>query len=95
MLPLLQAFGFQVSNGIPIESWYDDADDQSLMDLLPLLRSLAAADDVRPLLMEEFQLDLKVAAAVDYQEEVALPQGPDVDGEELSEGTHFNDENRA
>ena len=82
-----------MTNGIPIESWYDDADDQNLMDLLPLLRSLAAADDVRPLLMEEFQLEQKIAEALDYQEEGRLPQGPDLDGEELADGTHFGDEN--
>jgi len=51
-----QAFGFQLDNGIPIESWYDDDRDDELRRLLPLLESLAASEDVRPLLASAFQL---------------------------------------
>ena len=51
-----QAFGFQLDNGIPIESWYDDDRDDELRRLLPLLESLAVSDDVRPLLASAFQL---------------------------------------
>ncbi|KIZ06781.1 CTD small phosphatase-like protein 2 [Monoraphidium neglectum] len=58
-----QAFGFQVDNGIPIESWYDDDADTELLQLLPLLRKLADADDVRPLLRERFRLRERVEGA--------------------------------
>ena len=51
-----QAFGFQLDNGIPIESWYDDDRDDELRRLLPLLESLAVSEDVRPLLASAFQL---------------------------------------
>lgn len=59
-----QAFGFQVDNGIPIESWFDDRSDQELILLLPFLESLVDVDDVRPLIAEKFNLREKIAAAV-------------------------------
>ncbi|KAL2903672.1 CTD small phosphatase-like protein 2-B [Bienertia sinuspersici] len=59
-----QAFGFQVDNGIPIESWFDDRSDQELLLLLPFLEGLVGADDVRPLIAEKFNLRDRVAAAV-------------------------------
>ncbi|GBF96922.1 CTD small phosphatase [Raphidocelis subcapitata] len=59
-----QAFGFQVDNGIPIESWYDDEADTELVQLLPLLGQLAEASDVRPLLRERFRMRERVAGAL-------------------------------
>lgn len=59
----VQAFGFQLRNGIPIESWYDDEDDRELLRLLPFLERCAAADDVRPLIANEFKVEQLVANA--------------------------------
>ncbi|CAM8975194.1 unnamed protein product [Rhodiola kirilowii] len=59
-----QAFGFQVDNGIPIESWFDDRSDQELLSLLPFLETLVEAQDVRPLIARKFNLREKIAAAV-------------------------------
>ncbi|KDD72645.1 NLI interacting factor-like phosphatase, partial [Helicosporidium sp. ATCC 50920] len=58
-----QAFGFQVDNGIPIESWFDDDRDEALLALLPFLESLADAEDVRPKISERWQVRALVAAA--------------------------------
>eukprot|EP00741_Cyanophora_paradoxa_P013241 tig00000178_g12790.t1 len=51
-----QWFGFQLDNGIPIRSYYGEEQDDSLLRLLPLLREIAAADDVRPIIRREFPL---------------------------------------
>jgi len=51
-----QAFGYQIDNGIPIESWFDDDADQELMRLVPFLESIITEPDVRPLIREKFKL---------------------------------------
>jgi len=51
-----QAFGYQVDNGIPIESWFDDESDQELLRLVPFLESMMDEPDVRPRIREKFKL---------------------------------------
>ena len=46
----MQAFGFQINNGIPIESWYDDPEDKAFLNLLPVLEHLSKFPDVRPVI---------------------------------------------
>lgn len=60
-----QAFGFQVDNGIPIESWFDDKTDSALLCLLPFLESLVGVDDVRPVISKKFNLRDRIESAVE------------------------------
>lgn len=51
------SFAFQVLNGIPIISWYDDMEDRELFKLIEYLRVLARMDDVRIVNQFTFRLD--------------------------------------
>ncbi|KAI0244860.1 hypothetical protein L0F63_000789 [Massospora cicadina] len=57
-----QVFGYQLSNGIPIPSFYDDKDDKSLLQLIPVLEDLALLDDVRPGIARRFGFQAQVDA---------------------------------
>jgi len=56
-----QAFGFQLENGIPIESWFEDDNDTQLLQLLPFLKNLLKTNDVRDHVKEKFKLYEKVS----------------------------------
>jgi len=49
------AFGYQVDNGIPIESWFDDPDDTELLKLEQFLGTLHGVNDVRAVVRSKFQ----------------------------------------
>lgn len=40
------SYAFQPENAIPIESWFDDPDDNELHQLIPILEALAKVDDI-------------------------------------------------
>jgi CTD small phosphatase-like protein 2 len=50
------AFGYQVNNGIPIESWFHDDSDEELLNLLTFLENIHDVDDVRPIVEKQFQI---------------------------------------
>ena len=49
------AYGYQIENGIPIESWFDDDNDTELLKLVGFLRKAFAASDVRTVIREHFK----------------------------------------
>ena len=44
------SYALNKSNGIPIQTWIDDPNDNELIKLIPLLKYLANVDDVRPII---------------------------------------------
>ncbi len=57
------AFGYQVDNGIPIESWFDDRKDTELLKLERFLRTLHGVKDVRTVVRRSFQTYRLIANA--------------------------------
>lgn len=57
------AFGYQVDNGIPIESWFDDPSDKELIKLEKFLKTLQKADDVRTIVRNQFQTYKRVQSS--------------------------------
>jgi len=51
-----QVFALQVTNGIPIQSWYEDDSDQELSTLTTILDEVLQEDDMRRYIHYEFQI---------------------------------------
>lgn len=46
------SYAFQPENGMPILSWYEDANDTKLYDLIPALKLMSQVDDIRPVITD-------------------------------------------
>lgn len=55
-----QAFAFQLDNGVPILSWFENKADRELFKVIPFLESTVNAADVRPIIRNKFELFRKV-----------------------------------
>ena len=44
------SYALNQDNGIPILTWYEDLNDEELINLIPLLKYLSTVDDVRPII---------------------------------------------
>jgi len=49
-----QTFGFQIDNGIPITSWFDNDQDNELQQLIAILKEMKDLADVRPFIRKTF-----------------------------------------
>ncbi|OAJ43989.1 hypothetical protein BDEG_27293 [Batrachochytrium dendrobatidis JEL423] len=58
-----QAFAYQICNGVPISSWYEDHRDQELLHVMEFLESIKAVDDVRPWIQRVFSLEERILAS--------------------------------
>ena len=54
------AFGYQVDNGIPIESWFDCRNDTELLKLETFCRELQNVPDVRDVVRNKFMTHKRV-----------------------------------
>ncbi|KAJ2800157.1 CTD small phosphatase-like protein 2 [Coemansia guatemalensis] len=71
-----QAYAYQQSNGIPIESWYEDKNDCELMQLMEFLETLVGVEDVRPRVEARYRTKEKVVEAKrKYKSRVGIPYG--------------------
>lgn len=67
------AFGYQVDNGIPIESWFDCAADRELLKLQRfLLKAVLPAVDVREAVRRKFQSHELIASSSSSQRQQQL-----------------------
>jgi len=51
-----QTFGFQIDNGIPITSWFDNEKDDELKRLVGILQQMKDLGDVRPFIRQTFRV---------------------------------------
>lgn len=56
----LHAFAWDLENGIPITSWYEDRNDCELLDIMSFLMDICKEEDVRPGLRKMYAVEQDV-----------------------------------
>ena len=59
------AFTYQIDNGIPIESWFENKNDKELLYMIPILKKLLTVKDVRPYIKKFFKVK-KLLRQIDF-----------------------------
>lgn len=54
---LVESFGLQLSNGVPILEFTGAKDDEELLKVIPLMEEVSEAEDVRSVLRERLRLE--------------------------------------
>ena len=77
------AYAFDVDNGLPILSWFDNRDDKELVHIVPLLKFLAKVDDVRKYIKKFLRnncINYEIANRIikDYEEDLENKNGEGV-----------------
>eukprot|EP00605_Chrysophyceae_sp_TOSAG23-4_P000256 GSChrysophyteH1.ASY1.ANO1.295.1 assembled CDS len=68
------AYSYQIENGIPIESWFDDDTDTELLKLVGFLRRCFSEGDVRPIIENQFKThELIVRASKGLHVDLSAP----------------------
>lgn len=71
------SFAYQIDNGIPIISYYDDPKDEELLHLMYYMKALAECEDVRQQNRKAFEL-FKLGEGAEYVEDSQEASGDDL-----------------
>lgn len=69
------SFMNHLDNGVPISAFFGDPADRGLSSVLPLLRALADADDVRPVIRDRFKMRESLLRDLRFVREAVADRG--------------------
>ena len=68
------AYGYNLDNGVPIESWFHSKEDRELLKLIGFLKTTENIPDIRPLIRDHFgSRELVERAALGYPQLTTAP----------------------
>ena len=90
------AYAFDVDNGLPILSWFDNRDDKELVHIEPLLKFLAKVDDVRKYIKKFLRnncINYEIANRIIKDYEEGLEHNKNKNEENIKEKNENKDKN--